>query len=215
MLLNDAEIRRYATCPAFFTGGKPLLDPFSEGQQEGEVISFGLSHAGYDLRLGPELWVFKNTRNHVLNPKAFKRAEKAGIDAFREYLSEIFDIVKPRTIDGFDNAFILPQGPCYALGFSLEYICLPRHLKGRCVGKSTLARCGIGINTTPLEPEWEGHLTVEIAIHSNCPAMIFAYEGIAQLEFEHMVAPAEKSYKDKSGKYQGQGAQPVPARIKG
>lgn len=178
-----------------------MIEPFSEGVQGGGVISYGLSHAGYDLRLGDELLVFKNSWNATINPKWFKN---------EEYRRRVFDLVRP-TEDG--NVYVIPPHG-YALGVSLEYLRIPRMLKGRCVGKSTLARCGILINTTPLEPGWEGHLTIEISNITPCPAIVYAREGIAQLEFEQLSSEPEIDYEGKNGKYQCQWANPVPARVK-
>jgi dCTP deaminase len=184
-----------------------MLFPFSEGVQSGGVISYGLSHAGYDLRLGKELWVFKNSYNEIVNPKKFKD---------EEYRRRVFDIVTPNQVEYPYlplGAFVIP-GHSYALGASFEHIHIPKHIKGRCVGKSTLARCGILINTTPLEPNWKGHLTIEISNISPCPAIVFAMEGIAQLEFELLSSLPEIDYEAKGGKYQSQGSYPVPARVK-
>lgn len=214
MILNDAEIRKYATSPAYFFKGKPLLDPFSEGVQGGGVISYGLSHAGYDLRLGTELLIFKNSYNELLDPKRFKEEEFRR----RVFDSVTADFSEPDTRSRVGSwlpkgGFVIP-GHSYALGNSLEYISIPPHLKGRCVGKSTLARYGLLINTTPLEPGWHGHLTIEIANIGPCAAVVYAKEGIAQLEFETLTAVPEKTYEDKKGKYQGQGAEPIPPRMK-
>ncbi len=203
MLLNDVSIRELC-----LSHQPPMIAPFSEGVQGGGVISFGLSHAGYDLRLGYELLVFKNTWNEIIDPKRFRD---------EEYRRRVFDVVNPgsiyhKTIDG-EEAFVIPPHS-YALGASLEHLDIPNWLKGRCVGKSTLARCGILINCTPLEPGWRGHLTIEISNITPCPALIYAGEGIAQLEFETLTGPPEVTYEGKQGKYQSQGSSPVPARIK-
>jgi dCTP deaminase len=214
VLLNDATIRRMSIN---IDTRAPLVDallcPFSEGVQSGEVISYGLSHAGYDLRLGDTLLVFKNSFNEIINPKRFKD---------EDYRHRVFDEVSPRHL--YDHQYPDKGGACnpcyvipphsYALGASLEYIRIPRHIKGRCVGKSTLARCGILINTTPLEPGWHGYLTIEISNISPCAGIIYAREGIAQLEFETLIELPESDYEAKAGKYQAQGSAPVPARIK-
>ncbi len=206
-ILSDHDIRDLCL-PLKVESGKTvpefrMIDPFSEAVSGGGVISYGLSHAGYDLRLGDELMVFKNTWNEIIDPKRFRD---------EEYRKRVFDIVKPtgkgesRPLD----SFVIPPHS-YALGSSLEYLRIPNHIKGRCVGKSTLARCGILINTTPLEPGWHGHLTIEISNITPCPALIYAGEGIAQLEFETLSSLPETNYEGK--KYQGQGASPVPARV--
>lgn len=190
-----------------------LLHPFSEQVNDG-VISYGLSHAGYDLRLGDDLLLFKNTYNEVIDPKRFKD---------ENYRKRIFDTIAPMNLmpsaadfihgSKVQLTYVIPPHS-YALGASLEYIRMPRWLKGRCVGKSTLARCGILINTTPIEPGWHGHLTIEISNITPCPALVYAREGIAQLEFEIMESDPEQDYGDKNGKYQSQGSAPTPARIK-
>lgn len=214
MLLCDKSVRRLCEMLEQLDGEacavQPMLSPFSEGVRSGGVISYGLTHAGYDLRLGEELFVFKNSYNEVVNPKRFKD---------EDYLRRVFDKVVPgcfdkepdgKSVKWWPNGFTIP-GHSYALGYSIEHIHIPRFLSGTCVGKSTLARCGILINTTPLEPGWEGHLTIEISNISPCSAMVFAMEGIAQLRFETLDEEPEQDYSGK--KYQGQAATPVPARV--
>lgn len=201
MLLSDRSIRELCVPDKFGNiPPNPMLTPFSEGKQDG-VISYGLCSAGYDLRLGNKLLIFKNSYNEVINPKKFKDSN---------YLKRVFDEVLPNE----DGVYILPSGPSYALGFSVEHIHIPRTLKGRCVGKSTYARCGVLVNTTPLEPGWKGHLTIEISNISPCPVMIFANEGIAQLEFEILNFVPECDYESKGGKYNNQGPEPIAARVK-
>jgi dCTP deaminase len=213
MLLNDENIRKLCVFDEEIGGQRRFLVPFADAFQGREVISYGLSHAGYDFRLGNELWVFKNSYGTMINPKLFKH---------EGYRKKLFDIVYPGAFIPIDadlnmehvaNAYIIPAHS-YALGVTLEHIDVPTNLKGRCVGKSTLARCGILINTTPLEPGWRGYLTLEISNITPCPAVIFAGEGIAQLEVEHLIAPPKVDYDAKDGKYQDQGAAPVPARTK-
>jgi dCTP deaminase len=200
MILTDMQIRTLAL-------NENMLHPFSEGTQGDGIISYGLTSAGYDLRLGYAIDIFKNSYNQKVNPKAGRgmTAEQK-----RWHHARQFD-----RIDGLDfgNEIVLPPHS-YALAYSLEYIRMPRHLKGRCVGKSTYARCGLIVNTTPLEPGWHGHLTIEIANTSPCPVSMFAGEGIAQLEFETLGGICEMDYERKGGKYQGQGAEPVAAKVK-
>lgn len=216
MILSDIHIRNLCiwkpvdgytgTSPPF--GWKPLLDPFIEGRQGDDIISCGLSHAGYDLRLGRTVLIFKNSFNEIIDPKRFKN------DPQGTYHSRIFD----KVTDIADNeAVMIPPGG-YILGNSMERICMPSNLKGTCVGKSTLARCGVGINTTPLEPGWEGYLTLEIANHTPCPIKVYVGEGIAQLEFHTLSSDPGQTYDqkgEKGGKYQNQGEEPVPARVVG
>jgi dCTP deaminase len=178
----------------------PLLEPFNKGIQDGGVISSGLTHMGYDFRLGFLVFILKNTFNETLSPKRMKTDP--------EYLRRIFDEV--HAVQG-QPIVIPPNG--YALGYTLEYIRMPPTLKGHCVGKSSLARCAVIINTTPLEPGWEGHLTLEIGNLSPCPVEVYAGEGIAQVEFfvaDHM----PDTVYDSNKKYQSQGPNPVIARVK-
>lgn len=224
MLLNDNDIRNLCRPPSWplnpdvdWERDCAMIYPFSEGVQGNKVVSYGLSHAGYDLRLGNELLIFKNSWNETVDPKQFNDAN---------YRHRVFDTVTPKIQGAIKAAYpgdkeaeleqryyIIPPHS-YALGASLEYLRIPTHIKGRCVGKSTYARCGILINTTPLEPGWEGHLTIEISNISPCPAMIYAGEGIAQLEFELLTSPPKQDYAGKAGKYNKQGSSPVPARVK-
>ncbi len=201
MILRDAEIRALClgfACPWRSNVEPLMIEPFSEGVQSGGVISYGLSHAGYDLRLGDKMLVFKNTRNLVVDPKRFKE---------KEYTQQMFD-----EVSGCSHFVIPPHS--YVLAFSMELMRMPRWLKGRCVGKSTYARCGLVVNTTPVEPGWHGHLTIEIANTSPCPVVAYAGEGIAQMEFETLTGEPEADYGQKGGKYQDQTADPIPARIK-
>ena len=233
MLLSDHEIRELCnpnrtewvrsvgntlmSIPVMLTGPHPvMIEPFSEAVSGGGVISYGLSHAGYDLRLGPEILLFKNSSMQVVDPKAFadEQYRKRMFDEWVYSAEPVSDEVRHLvhrwklngqdvTQGGSDNGYVIPPNS-YILGRSFEYLRIPRHLKGRCVGKSTMARSGIIINTTPLEPGWEGHLTIEIGNITPCPAKVFVGEGIAQLEFELLSQLPEKDYAQKQGKYQSQ-----------
>lgn len=194
MLLNDKDVRRYCTLVAYHRGS-PMIEPFSEGVSGGGVISYGLTSAGYDLRLAPEVLVFASMYD-VVDPKRF------GDEGYRTAMLKPLEIF-PAPHDQSQRFVILPPHS-YALGRSHEYLRIPGHLKARCVGKSTLARSGILINTTPLEPGWEGHLTIEIGNVTPCPARLWLMEGIAQTEFEALTGPPETDYAGKRGKYQGQ-----------
>ncbi len=212
MILCDYEIRnlsdpelvrlRNAKCDGLSLA-KVMIEPFSEAVSGNGVISYGLSHAGYDLRLGPEVLVFKNTSGETVNPKKF------GDDDYRKRMFEEIRYGKEENGRWIMNNVTLPAHS-YVLGRSLEYLRIPNNLKGRCVGKSTLARSGIIINTTPLEPGWEGHLTIEIGNITPCPALVFVGEGIAQLEFETLSGEPQSTYAGK--KYQGQTGV-TPARV--
>ncbi len=250
MLLNDAMIRNLCTkkvyteprrldagelgslsvprqpvlSEAVLLNPEPMIEPFSEAVSGNGVISYGLSHAGYDLRLGPEIMLFKNSSMETIDPKRFmdenyrrrmfdewtystKRIDDTLLDSHQWTLNSL----NVTRMDS-DNSYVIPPNS-YILGRSLEYLRIPRHIKGRCVGKSTLARSGILVNTTPLEPGWCGHLTIEIGNITPCPAKVYVMEGIAQLEFELLTAPPEVDYEAKDGQYQGQ-LGVTPARVK-
>lgn len=204
-VLSDKEIR-YLCLPAIPPEGfKPMLEPFSEGVQGDNTISYGLTSAGYDLRLGHKVMVFKNTTNAIMDPKDFKRG---GV----EYQNRLFDVLDNLKAG---ERVILPAHS-YLLAYSLEYIRMPRHLKATCVGKSSYARAGVLINTTPIEPMWRGHLTLEIGNISPCPIALHVAEGIAQIEFHLIYGEVEKDYENKhpgGGKYQDQGPEPIPSRV--
>ena len=161
---------------------KGMIEPFSEEQIKEGVISYGLSSYGYDIRIAPEFKIFTNVNNVIIDPKGFVGGE------FVDFRGDIC-IIPPNS---------------FALGRSIEYIKMPRDLLAICLGKSSYARCGIIVNVTPLEPEWEGHITIEISNTTPLPAKIYANEGIAQLIFLKANEVCEVSYRDKKGKYQGQ-----------
>lgn len=186
MILNDKQIRRRCEDPGLWFNGRPLISPFREGKVEG-CISYGLTSSGYDLALDGKVMAFKNTRGGVVDPKAFNDPT---------YRASVFDC-----FESYDSIVVPANG--YILVQCVEYLSLPRDLKGHCIGKSTYARCGVIVNTTPLEPEWHGHLTIEISNSNPAPVKLYVGEGIAQLEF-HLIDPPERSYADKGGKYQGQ-----------
>lgn len=194
MLLSDRMIRELCV-------KENLISPWSESVSGNGIISYGLTSAGYDLRLGNTFKVFMNHEKiiNVVDPKMFGDSE---------YLESMFDTVK------YPNHHRVVMPPhSYILACSMEYIKIPRNIKGRCVGKSTLARCGIIINTTPLEPAWEGFLTIEISNPTPNSVAMYTSEGIAQLEFETIAGEIETSYADKNGKYQNQKNEPVPAKV--
>lgn len=188
MLLTDKMIRNLCVQAPF------MINPFSEGTRGGGVISYGLSHCGYDIRLADKLLVFKNTYAGLpINPKLFHD---------QEYRNKMFDEVEPAYSLQGRYYTIPPNG--HALGMSVEKFNIPTNIMGQCLGKSTLARCGLIINVTPLEPGWKGILTLEIENHSPCPAVIYAGEGIAQVIFHQLAEPVETSYAEKGGIYQNQ-----------
>ncbi len=174
MLKNDRWIREMA--------GRGMIEPFIEEQVREAVISYGLSSYGYDIRVADEFKVFTNVNVMVVDPKHFD----------------------PKSLVNFkgDHCIIPPNS--FALARSVEYFRIPREVLAICLGKSTLARCGIIVNITPLEPEWEGYITIEISNTSPLPARIYAGEGIAQVIFLRAEEECETSYADKRGKYQKQ-----------
>lgn len=159
-----------------------MIEPFAESQVRDGVISYGVSSYGYDMRVSNEFKVFTNVFNVIVDPKRFNP---------RSFV----DIVG-------DHCDIPPNS--FALARSVEYFRLPRTILCTVLGKSSYARCGIIVNVTPLEPEWEGYVTIEISNTTPLPARIYANEGIAQVLFYASDDPCEVSYADKKGKYQGQ-----------
>lgn len=163
-----------------------MIDPFMAKQvkiSDGKpLISYGLSSYGYDVRLADEFKMFTNIKTAIVDPKNFSQ------DSFVDVQSEVC-VIPP-------NSFVL--------GRTVEYFKIPRSVLVICLGKSTYARCGIIVNVTPLEPEWEGHITLEFSNTTNLPAKIYANEGVAQLIFLESDEECEVSYRDRNGKYQGQ-----------
>ena len=167
-----------------------MIEPFVEKQQRAGIISYGLSSYGYDARVAPEFLIFTNVDSAVVDPKAF--SDKA--------------FVRRDT----DVCIIPPNS--FALARTVEYFRIPRDTMVICLGKSTYARCGIIVNVTPLEPEWEGHVTLEFSNTTPLPAKIYANEGACQFLFLQGDQPCEVSYRDRNGKYQGQTGV-VPPRL--
>ena len=170
-----------------------MIEPFCEAQVRktstgDSIISYGLSSYGYDLRVSNEFKVFTNVFNTMVDPKAFD--EKSFVDIETDIC-----IVPPNS---------------FALARSVEYFRIPRDVLTICLGKSTYARCGIIVNVTPLEPEWEGHVTLEISNTTPLPARIYAQEGLAQVIFLGADELCETSYADRSGKYMKQRGITIP-----
>ncbi|GBC99734.1 dCTP deaminase [bacterium HR17] len=159
-----------------------MIEPFEERLVRKGVISYGLSSYGYDMRLADEFLIFTNVWGAIVDPKAFDER------AFMRHKGD-FCIIPP-------NSFVL--------GRSVEYFRIPREVLCIVVGKSSYARCGIVVNVTPLEPDWEGHVTIEISNTTPLPAKVYANEGIAQVLFLSADEVCEVSYADRQGKYQGQ-----------
>lgn len=161
---------------------EPFIDKLVREVEEEKVISYGLSSYGYDLRVSNEFKVFTNLNNSLVDPKAFSPS------AFVDVIS--------------DTCIIPPNS--FALARSVEYFRIPRNVLTLCIGKSTYARCGIIVNVTPFEPEWEGYVTLEISNTTPLPAKIYAAEGLAQVLFFEAEEVCEVSYADRKGKYMRQ-----------
>jgi len=159
-----------------------MIRPFSHKQVKKNAISYGLSSYGYDIRVADEFYVFEDASSAVVDPKNFG--------------SESFKKVKG------DHCTIPPNS--FVLARTVEYFKIPRNILTICLGKSTYARCGIIVNVTPFEPEWEGYATLEISNTTPLPAKIYSNEGIAQVIFLEADQECELSYKDRKGKYQAQ-----------
>ncbi len=182
---SDKWIRRMAESHG-------LIEPF-ESEQVREidgrkVISFGTSSYGYDLRCAPEFKIFTNINSTIVDPKAFDSGSFVDVES--------------------DVCVIPPNS--FALARTVEYFRIPRDVLTICLGKSTYARCGIIVNVTPLEPEWEGHVTLEFSNTTPLPAKIYANEGVAQVIFLQSDESCATSYADRNGKYQGQEGVTLP-----
>ncbi len=182
---SDAWIRRMAA-------EHGLIEPFEAAQirenNGSKIISYGTSSYGYDIRCAPEFKVFTNINSTIVDPKAFDSG------SFVDITSDVC-VIPPNS---------------FALARTVEYFRIPRDVLTICLGKSTYARCGIIVNVTPLEPEWEGHVTLEFSNTTPLPAKIYANEGVAQVIFLQSDEKCEISYADRSGKYQGQRGVTLP-----
>jgi len=159
-----------------------MIHPFVDNQIRKGTISYGLSSYGYDIRVSDEYKIFTNVNNSIVDPKNFDE------NSF---------------VDFKGDTCIVPANS-FALARSIEYFKIPRNVLTICLGKSTYARCGIIVNVTPFEPEWEGHVTLEISNTTPLPAKIYSNEGLCQVLFFESDEDCEKSYLDKKGKYQNQ-----------
>ncbi|MCE5394107.1 MAG: dCTP deaminase [Acidithiobacillus sp.] len=182
---SDVWIRRMAM-------EQGMIEPFSSQQirqVEGQpIISYGLSSYGYDIRCADEFKIFTNVRSVIVDPKNFSA------DSFVDFQG--------------DTCIIPPNS--FALARTVEYFRIPRNVLTICLGKSTYARCGIIVNVTPFEPEWEGYVTLEFSNTTPLPAKIYANEGVAQVLFLESDEVCEVSYADRRGKYQGQSGVTLP-----
>jgi len=181
---SDKWIRRMAA--------KGMIEPFEEGQvkevQGRRVVSYGTSSYGYDIRCSTEFKIFTNINSTIVDPKAFDEKN------FVDYRGEVC-IIPPNS---------------FALARTVEYFRIPRSVLTICLGKSTYARCGIIVNVTPLEPEWEGHVTLEFSNTTPLPAKVYANEGACQFLFLKGATPPDVSYADRAGKYMGQRGVTLP-----
>ena len=180
-IMPDHWIRRMAT-------EHGMIAPFVEGQRRDGVISYGLSSFGYDARAADEFKVFTNVDNDVVDPKKFS---ETGFVTRRGPVC----VIPP-------NSFVLTS--------TVEWFRIPRDILVICLSKSTYARCGLIVNVTPLEPEWEGQVTIEISNTTPLPARVYANEGACQFLFLQGDRPCEVSYADRAGKYQGQRGVTLP-----
>ncbi len=182
---SDQWIRRMAL-------EKGMIEPFEPKQVRehhgGKIISFGTSSYGYDVRCANEFKIFTNINSAIVDPKNFDE------NSF---------------VDIHSDVCIIPPNS-FALARTVEYFRIPRNVLTICLGKSTYARCGIIVNVTPLEPEWEGHVTLEFSNTTTLPAKIYAHEGVAQMIFFESDEACAVSYKDRGGKYQGQKGVTLP-----
>ena len=176
---SDRWIRRMA-------GTHGMIEPFEPNQiseADGRrIVSYGTSSYGYDIRCSNEFKIFTNINSAIVDPKAFDES------SFVDYQGDVC-IIPPNS---------------FALARTVEYLRIPRRVLTVCLGKSTYARCGIIVNVTPFEPEWEGHATLEFSNSTPLPAKIYANEGVAQMLFFESDEVCATSYKDRGGKYQGQ-----------
>jgi dCTP deaminase len=182
--------------PDYLIRERVKIEPFSEANNDG-VVSYGLGHYGYDMRIDHDFRVFKATHCVVVDPAKMDERAFDRIDA-REQLDEA----------GRPYCLIPPNS--FALGVSVEYFEIPREVIAVCLGKSTYARCGIVVSITPLEPAWRGKVTMEISNTTPLPAKVYANQGIAQVLFIKGVRSCRVSYADKKGKYQDQKVLTLP-----
>ncbi len=165
-----------------------MIEPFTEAQKRDGVISYGLSSYGYDARVADQFKIFTNVDSAIVDPKNFN----------------------PNSFVDRQGAVAIIPPNSFALAHTMEYFRIPRDILVICLGKSTYARCGIIVNVTPLEPEWEGQVTIEISNTTPLPARIYAGEGICQFLFLQGSEPCETSYADRAGKYMHQRGTSLP-----
>jgi len=182
---SDIWIRKMAEEKEMISPFEPKMIREIDGQK---IVSYGTSSYGYDIRCAPEFRVFTNINNTIVDPKLFD----------------------PNSFVEFNDEYCIIPPNSFALARTVEFFKIPRNVLTICVGKSTYARCGIIVNVTPFEPEWEGYVTLEFSNTTPLPAKIYAGEGCAQVLFFESDEPCETSYKDRGGKYQGQSGVTLP-----
>lgn len=182
---SDIWIRKMAEEKEMISPFEPKMIREIDGQK---IVSYGTSSYGYDIRCAPEFRVFTNINNTIVDPKSFD----------------------PNSFVEFNDEYCIIPPNSFALARTVEFFKIPRNVLTICVGKSTYARCGIIVNVTPFEPEWEGYVTLEFSNTTPLPAKIYAGEGCAQVLFFESDEPCETSYKDRGGKYQGQSGVTLP-----
>jgi dCTP deaminase len=165
-----------------------MIEPFTEKQVRQDIISYGLSSYGYDIRVSNQYKIFTNAYSAIVDPKNFDTK------SFVDFEGDVC-VIPP-------NSFVLTR--------SIEYLRIPRSVLTICIGKSSYARCGLIVNVTPLEPSWHGHITLEISNTTPLPAKVYSNEGVAQLVFLEADEECEISYADRQGKYQGQTGVTLP-----
>ena len=185
-IMPDTWIREQATT-------KGMIEPFVEAQRGKGLISYGLSSYGYDARVADDFRIFTNVDSAIVDPKRFDD---------KSFVQRQTDVC------------IIPPNS-FALARTVEYFRIPRDVLVVCLGKSTYARCGLIVNVTPLEPEWEGHVTLEISNTTPLPAKVYAHEGLCQFLFFKGESLCETSYKDRGGKYMGQTGVTLPRILAG
>ncbi|MEM9952565.1 MAG: dCTP deaminase [Chloroflexota bacterium] len=168
-----------------------MIEPFAEGETRPGIISYGVSSYGYDMRISNEYKIFTNVHSAIVDPKDFD----------------------PKSFVDFEGDVCIIPPNSFVLARSIEYFRVPRNILCICLGKSTFARCGLIVNVTPFEPEFEGHITIEISNTTPLPAKVYSNEGISQVLFYEADEECEVSYADRKGKYQGQRGVTPPRMI--
>lgn len=199
-ILTDRDIEKLSR-------GDGMISPFTgSSQSKPGTLSYGLTSYGYDVRLGTRFKVSRSNRHPFIDPKCLPD------DLFEDFSVRVVPPWEERNEHDFEDEAVYIPPHSYILGVSYEKFKMPTNVCGICVGKSTYARCGLLVNVTPLEPGWEGHITIEIANSESVPVRIYPLEGIMQVQFFMTERPPMQTYATRGGKYQHQPAQPVAPR---